>query len=100
MLSDKQWAKLEPLPPQHSSAGRPWKDNRAVLKGILRALKTGARWRDFDWEKMEIEITEETGKTGQRIIPMSNKTPMPETLGNFLKRMVRAAGFEPATPSV
>ena len=47
MLSDKQWTRLEPLLPQKSSAGRPWKDNRAVLEGILWILKTGARWRDL-----------------------------------------------------
>ena len=47
MLSDEQWDKLEPLLPQYSSAGRPWKDNRAVLEGILWVLKTGARWRDL-----------------------------------------------------
>ncbi len=47
MLSDKQWAKLEPLLPRYSSAGRPWKDNRAVLEGILWILRTGARWRDL-----------------------------------------------------
>ena len=47
LLSDKQWARLEPLLPQYSSAGRPWKDNRAVLEGILWVLKTGARWRDL-----------------------------------------------------
>ena len=47
LLSDKPWAKLEPLLPQYSSAGRPWKDNRAVLEGILWVLKTGARWRDL-----------------------------------------------------
>ena len=47
MLSDSQWAKLEPLLPKYSSAGRPWKDNRAVLEGILWVLKTGARWRDL-----------------------------------------------------
>ena len=41
MLSDKQWARLEPLLPQYSSAGRPWKDNRAVLEGILWVLRTG-----------------------------------------------------------
>ena len=47
MLSDAQWAKLESLLPKYSSAGRPWKDNRAVLEGILWVLKTGARWRDL-----------------------------------------------------
>jgi len=47
LLSDEQWARLEPLLPKRSSAGRPWKDNRAVLEGILWVLKTGARWRDL-----------------------------------------------------
>jgi len=47
ILSDQQWAKLERLLPKYSSAGRPWKDNRAVLEGILWILKTGARWRDL-----------------------------------------------------
>ena len=47
MLSDRQWAKLEPLLPRYSSVGRPWTDNRAVLEGILWVLKTGARWRDL-----------------------------------------------------
>ena len=47
MLSDEQWAKLEPLLPKYSSAGRPWKENRAVLEGILWVLKSGARWRDL-----------------------------------------------------
>jgi transposase len=47
MLSDQQWSKLEPLLPKYSSAGRPWKDNRAVLEGILWVLRTGARWRDL-----------------------------------------------------
>lgn len=47
MFSDKQWARLEPFLPQYFSAGRPWKDNRAVLEGILWVLRTGARWRDL-----------------------------------------------------
>jgi transposase len=47
LLWDKQWVKLEPLLPQYSSAGRPWKDNRAVLDVSLWVLKTGPRWRDL-----------------------------------------------------
>ena len=47
MLSDAQWAKIEPLLPQLTSRGRPWRDNRQVLEGILWVLKTGARWRDL-----------------------------------------------------
>jgi transposase len=49
-LSDKQWAKLEPLLPKVRSRGRPWADNRRVLEGILWVLKTGARWRDLPEE--------------------------------------------------
>jgi transposase len=47
MLSDAQWAKIEPLLPKLTSKGRPWKDNRDTLEGILWVLKTGARWRDL-----------------------------------------------------
>jgi transposase len=49
-LSDKQWAKVEPLLPKSRSGGRPWADNRRVLEGILWVLKTGARWRDLPKE--------------------------------------------------
>jgi transposase len=49
LLTDSQWEKLEPLlpKPKRRRRGRPPKDNRLVLEGILRALKTGARWRDL-----------------------------------------------------
>ena len=47
MLTDAQWAKIGPLLPNLTSKGRPWKDNRDTLEGILWVLKTGARWRDL-----------------------------------------------------
>src|SRR4026207_101854 len=46
-LSDDQGKRIQPLLPKLSRRGRPWKDNRAVLEGILWVLKTGARWRDL-----------------------------------------------------
>jgi len=47
-LTDAQWAKLEPLlPPQHPATGRPNRDHRPILNGILWHLKTGAPWRDL-----------------------------------------------------
>jgi transposase len=52
-LTDKQWAKIEPLlppPPAHPRGGRPRCDNRAVLEGILWMLRTGARWKDLPLE--------------------------------------------------
>lgn len=47
-LSDAQWAQLEPLlPPQRPTKGRPAKDHRTVLNGIVWVLRTGAPWRDL-----------------------------------------------------
>ena len=52
-LTDAQWAKIEPLlplMPRSQRGGRPWTSQRAVVDGILRVLKTGARWRDLPAE--------------------------------------------------
>ena len=49
-LKDEQWEKLEPLLPKTApgkKGGRPWRENRKVLEGILWVLKSGARWRDL-----------------------------------------------------
>jgi transposase len=49
-LTDLQWAVLEVLIPEtprrKDRRGRPWKDRRAVLNGILWILRTGAPWAD------------------------------------------------------
>ena len=44
-LSDKAWARIEPLLP-HGKPGKPRVDDRRVISGILHVLKTGCRWRD------------------------------------------------------
>ena len=47
-LTDAQWETLRPfLPPQKPRTGRPAKDHRTVLEGILWVLRTGAPWRDL-----------------------------------------------------
>ena len=48
-LSDKEWQILEPLMPALPTGqkGRPWRENREVLDGILWVLRTGAPWRDL-----------------------------------------------------
>src|SRR5215212_2296862 len=50
-LTDEQWDILEPLipdPPQREDGGgRPWRDPRDVLNGILWILRTGAPWKDL-----------------------------------------------------
>jgi len=49
-LTDAQWTTLETLIPEpaphRDGRGRPWKDRRAVLDGILWVLRTGAPWAD------------------------------------------------------
>ena len=47
-LTDAQWERLRPLlPPQKPRTGRPAKDHRLVLDGILWIARTGAPWRDL-----------------------------------------------------
>ena len=46
VLTDVQWERLRPLlPPQKPRTGRPAKDHRIVLEGILWVLRTGCPWR-------------------------------------------------------
>jgi transposase len=47
-LSDEQWERLRPLlPPAPSGRGRPRRDDRVVVEGILWRLATGVPWRDL-----------------------------------------------------
>lgn len=47
-MTGAQWAVLRPLlPPQRPRTGRPARDHRTVLSGILWVLRTGAPWRDL-----------------------------------------------------
>ncbi len=50
-LTDEQWEVLEPLMPElprrEDGRGRPWRDPRDVLNGILWILRTGAPWKDL-----------------------------------------------------
>jgi len=48
-LTNKQWAKLEPLisKQKFTKGGRPRADDRKTLNGILWVLKTGAQWNEM-----------------------------------------------------
>ena len=50
-LTDEQWEIVSPLIPEprrrEDRRGRPWRDPRDVLHGILWVLRTGAPWKDL-----------------------------------------------------
>ncbi|HEV8224231.1 MAG TPA: transposase [Rubrobacteraceae bacterium] len=47
-LTDEGWALLEPLlPSQKPPLGRPRRDHRTMLAGMLWVLGSGASWRDL-----------------------------------------------------
>ena len=51
ILTDEQWKRLRTiLPPQKRRTGRPAKDHRPIVNGILWILRTGASWRDLPTE--------------------------------------------------
>ncbi len=74
LLTGAQWKRIAPWlpkPSKHRQGGRPWIDNRRVLEGILRILRSGARWQDLpekcphpstcwrrlrDWDKQGVRL--------------------------------------------
>ncbi len=51
-LSDRQWALLKPFiewseKPRGHRRGRPLRDGRQVLNGVIWILRTGAQWHDL-----------------------------------------------------
>ena len=50
-LTEAKWAIVEPLIPKprrrKDGRGRPWREPREVLGGILWVLRTGAPWKDL-----------------------------------------------------
>lgn len=48
LLDDAQWALIEPLlPPQRSGRGRPMRDHRQVVEGVIYRYRCGVAWRDL-----------------------------------------------------
>lgn len=47
-LTDEEWARIQPLlPPLKPKVGRPNKEHRPIINGILWVLRTGAPWADL-----------------------------------------------------
>src|SRR5262245_24113364 len=45
-FTDQAFARVQPLLPGDSRCGKPWRDHRQVLGGILWKMHTGRPWRD------------------------------------------------------
>jgi len=53
-LTDVQWELLKPLVEPRTPKkrrGRPWRDTRQVLEGVLWILRTGAQWSELPRDK-------------------------------------------------
>ena len=47
VLTDVQWARIEPLmPSSDGQRGRPFRDHRQVVEGIIYRFRSGTPWRD------------------------------------------------------
>ena len=46
-LNDENWERIQAVLPKANARGRPRRDDRQVLEGILWILRSGARWRDL-----------------------------------------------------
>jgi hypothetical protein len=62
-LTDGRWARIAPLlPPQRPPTGRPNRDHRTIVAGILWVMRTGSAWRDLPahfgpWETVHSRYT-------------------------------------------
>lgn len=51
MLSDELWERIEPLlPAGKGPLGRPFRDHRQVIEGIVYRYRAGIAWRDLPAE--------------------------------------------------
>lgn len=51
LLTDAQWARIEPLMPSSDGRrGRPFRDHRVVVEGIIYRFRVGVPWRDLPAE--------------------------------------------------
>jgi transposase len=51
VLTDEQWALIEPLmPATEGKRGRPFRDHRQVVEGIIYRYRAGVTWRDVPEE--------------------------------------------------
>lgn len=47
MLSERAWERIAPLLPAQYGKGRPFRDHRQVIEGIVFRYRAGIAWRDL-----------------------------------------------------
>lgn len=47
LLDDRQWDLIEPLLPPQRGKGRPMRDHRQVVEGVVYRYRCGIAWRDL-----------------------------------------------------
>ncbi len=107
-LTDEQWKRIQPLlPPEHTGKkGRPRKDDRTMLNGMLWMNHCGAQWRQLParygpwqsvyarfakwrnngvWEHIFSELNQEASVKDTRIrgAPEKCAKTQPRKAGNF-----------------
>jgi len=50
LLTDAQWAQIEPLMPTAQGCQSPFRDHGQVVEGIIYRFRTGIAWRDLPGE--------------------------------------------------
>jgi len=98
LLTDAQWEKIRPLlpkRPKRPKGGRPRKDDRKVLEGILWILRSGARWCDLPEEfpspatcwRRQIGVPEQALRCKRRFLAGRERSdPMPASHTNHTTR--------------
>jgi len=86
-VTDELWAEIEPLLPKRrmtSNGGRPWRDDRAALAGIVFVLRTG-----IPWQALPAELGCGSGSTcWRRFAEWTEAGVWPE----LLERLIARAG--------
>ncbi len=65
VLSDAEWARIEPLLPSSAGRpGRPFRDHRQVVEGIIYRYRAGVPWRDLPKEFGPYQTVSRAGSNG------------------------------------
>ncbi|WP_434095334.1 transposase [Streptomyces flaveolus] len=68
-LTESAWKRIAPLLPRADRQGRPWRDHRQVIDGMLWRLRTGTPWRDVPTATAPGRPSASASPAGRRTAP-------------------------------